>query len=515
MSAPFADRIDQLEAEIKARPAGGDPGTARAELALLALLALIDPPLAATVDVVDQTRALSSSYDPWTVEIVDPHTGRSGCAGQRAFRRSRASIRVVVAGRQSGKTHAAAEEVVRVILERPGTDSCLLMPTYKSAKGAKKHVERALEPLGSLVRWKENDNCWVFPNGALLYVRTADDKTGVPTRGLTLDGVLWADEASFIPSTAWDAAIFALGAVPDPVAIVTTTARGRKGSWVFDLALEAEEDEGIEFFRFRTTDSPHHNPEFVARTRRLAGKAKADEELDAVFLGDSEAPFRPEDIETAFARPSIPLRGTQLTLGIDLAKKKDYTVLTLLNEFGEAHVLGRWRHVDWPDTERRIVEVAQAHGALCVVDEGHGGGYGGNMRDYLERALGKDRVFAVRTGNRGTKGQILELLSQEFEHGRIIVAGSIHATQLRHELTFFPAPERHNDGGVERLVYRGAISEDGEHDDCVLSLGLAKWGQVHGWEPVADPTAGDFSEFATDEMRGAAADAGGYGGFGA
>ena len=428
-------------------------------------------------------RALLSGYSPWSMLLE-----AGGCAGQRAFCRSQASIRVLVAGRQSGKTHAAAEEVVRLILARPETESCLLMPTYKSTKGALKHLRRALKPLGSLVKWKEVDKCFEFPNGAVLYVRTADDKTGVPTRGLTMDGVLWIDEASFVPRSAWDAAQNTLAAVQDPRVIVTTTARGRRGSWVFELAKEAQTDDGIDFFRFRTTDSPHHNPSFVARLRRLQGKVKADEELDAIFSGDSEAPFRPEDIERAFKSQAIPIRGEQRTLGIDLAKKKDWTVITLINEFGEAWVVGRWQHVAWPDTEERIVRLATAHDALCVVDIGHGGGYGGTMFDYLERKLGKGRVLAVRTGNTGVKGQILELLMGDFEHGRIqIEASGKNAEELRHELTFFPAADRRTVAGVELLVYAGPADGDDDHDDCVISLALAKHGQVHGWDDYRKP----------------------------
>src|SRR5690606_2134665 len=39
---------------------------------------------------------------------------------QRRFHGCAAPIRTIVAGRQSGKTHAAAEEVVRIMLRRPG-----------------------------------------------------------------------------------------------------------------------------------------------------------------------------------------------------------------------------------------------------------------------------------------------------------------------------------------------------------------------------------------------------------
>ena len=128
--------------------------------------------------------ALPRPYEPWWA--------------QKRFHRSRAPIRCVVAGRQSGKTHAAAEEVVRIMLARPGTESCLLMPTYRSTKAALRHLKRALKPLGRKARWKAVDKCFELFNGSLLYVRTADDKEGVPTRLLLSIILFFPSHCSFL-----------------------------------------------------------------------------------------------------------------------------------------------------------------------------------------------------------------------------------------------------------------------------------------------------------------------------
>ena len=470
-------------------------------------------------------RAFVSDHEPWSVELD------GGVAGQRAFLRSTASVRVIVAGRQSGKTHQAAEAVIRLILARPGTESCLLMPNYKSTKGALRHLKRALEPIAHLVTWKEVDKCYVFANGATLYLRTADDKSGVPTRGLTLDGVLWVDEASFVPRSAWDAAQATQTAVADPKAIVTTTARGRR-SWVFDLCLSAEGDPEVEYFRFRSTDSPHVNQEFVERLRRRLGRLIADEELDAIFLGDTDVPFHPDDIARAFGgeggRRKLPIRGERMTIGLDLAKRRDYTVVTLMNEFGEAWILERIREDTfgrdrfWPRAQRRIVEHAEAHAASVVLDVGHGGGFGGYMHDALVEALGAPRVFGVKTGNVKIKAQLVEALIGDFENARVSISDGPHAEDLHRELTYFPRPERRNEGGVELLVYKGPPEDGDEHDDTVISLALARWGRDNAWDDARpDPLKGDFGAFASANRGSksnpakAGAKPQGLGGFGA
>lgn len=402
---------------------------------------------------------------------------------QRKFHRSAAPIRCVVAGRQAGKTHAAAEEVVRIILSRPGTESCLLMPTYKSTKAALRHLRRAVALLGKRVRWKEVDKCFVFPNQAVLYVRTAEDKEGVPTRGLTVDGVLWVDEAGYVPRAAWEAARLTQTAVKAPRVVITGTPCGRNWLWEEWQAGRPgpKRNKLNESFRFRSVDSPYCNPEFVADLKRKLGAKKAMQELNAQFLGDAGAAFGHEDVQALFAE-RLPLRGKERSLGVDLAKEKDFTVCTLMNEFGEAWLLGRWQHVAWPDTERRITDLALAHEALVVLDLGHGGGYGGAMADYLERTLGPGRVLGIRTGNIGIKAQLCEALVADVENHRLRIERGDLTEHLRHELAFFES-HREAIGGVERVRYHGPEGEgEDDHDDCVISLALANWGRLHGWE---------------------------------
>lgn len=437
-----------------------------------------------------------SAYQPWWA--------------QRQLHRSRALIRVIVAGRQSGKTHAAAEEVVRLMLKRPGSQSCLLMPTYKSTKGPERHLRRALRGiLGSegakSWTWRAVDKLFRLANGAELYIRTADDREGVPTRGLTIDGVLWVDEAAYVPRDAFDAARFTQAAVADPRVIITTTPSGR--NWVyeeFERGIDGpKRSQASESFRFRSLDSPYCNAQFVEELKQRVGTRRALQELNAEFLGDANAAFDPDDIAAIFV-PTIKLRGTQNSIGLDLGKEQSYTCATLMNEFGEAWVLDRFRHVKWPDQEARAVQLAEEHRALVVVDEGHGGGYGGTMADYLEAKLGKARVLRVKTGNIGMKAQLVETAMSDVENRRVRVQADELGMRLRHELTFFEA-HRQVVAGVERWRYHGpqakaegddpdAEEEDDDvRDDCVISFVLANHGRVHGWEP--DPGDGGLATF--------------------
>lgn len=431
---------------------------------------------------------VTRDYEPWW--------------GQRLVHRSLAPIRVIVAARQVGKTVCAAREVVRIMLARPGSTSCLLMPVKGATVGPIKHLRAALESaLGPEDgRWDffSSDHYFRLWNGAELYVRTCDTEArrGLPTRGLTLDGVLWVDEAAYVPRTAWEAARLTLAAVADPKVIVTTTPCGR--NWVYEEfqagAGAAAKRPGAmnESFRFRSTQSPFCNPQFIEDTRKRLGAKRALQELEAVFLGDGGSVFPQDQVDKLLPGAAMAFRGAQMTIGLDLAKEKDYTVATLMNELGEAWLLWRVRHVAWPDQETRLVEYAQMHKALVVVDVGHGGGYGGTMSDYLRRALGDVRVLEVRTGNRGVKAQVVETLCADMEAGRLRMDAGDEVEVVRNELLFF-AGARHVVGGTEMWTYGSAgsqpdaplpgVGEMEDHDDCVISLALANWGRLHGWEP--------------------------------
>jgi phage terminase large subunit-like protein len=353
-------------------------------------------------------------------------------------------------------------------------------------------------PLGG--RWSETRGELALRNGHVVSVRSADRPDAI--RGLTLDTALWVDEAPLVSRQAWDAAQGCLVAAAAPRVLLTGTPKGRTG-WLFELWRQRDAE--VARFRFRSGDSPVANPAVIARLRASYGALAAAQELDAVFTDDRSQPFPPDAVDRFLVADALPFRGARRSLGLDLAKQKDFTVCTLMNEFGEAWVLGRWRHVAWPDTEARVVRLAEEHEALVVIDVGHGGGFGGALHDYLVRALGKARLLPVRTGNLGVKAELIETLSADVEHGRLRAerAGP-HADQLRHELLWFAATRRVS-AGVERITYEGPAGEE-EHDDCVLSLALANWGRLHGWS--APPRRSRLSSFAKKgkmEARGGGA----------
>ncbi len=417
-------------------------------------------------------RLLSTRYRPWWA--------------QRLASRSSAETRVVVGGRQIGKTLWAAQETLRVACAQPGSFSAVLAPTYQIAQTAIARLKEVAKEVPG-VTWKEQKKTFVLDNGSVIAVFSAD--RGESVRGPTIDGVLWVDEGAKVAEAAYHAALGALGAGNGRV-IVTTTPVGKNWVWK-EFTSEAA---GNASFRFRAFDSPHTNRERVARVRAKMSVELAAQEYDAVFVDDLLLAF--SDTSRLFVA-SFPDRSAERDLrpviGLDLGKEQDWLVAMHMNRHGEARIVARFRHRSWADTLPGLTALAKTYDALVVVDHGAGGGYGGVVKDHLERD--GVAVLPIKTAVVGTKARLIEQLRADVQWERVHVLDpdDEHTRQLRHELSVFQALKRVHHG-QELMVYEGPQLE-GEHDDCVISLALANWGRLHGHAPGDEDAVVDLGAF--------------------
>ena len=399
-------------------------------------------------------QALLSDFDPWW--------------GQRLVLRSPASWRVLVAARQVGKSFLSVQLTLRVALERPGTKSVLLVPTLRHARQPTALLRAAAEPLPG-VRWNATDRRLRFPNGSVWEVYSAEREGS--TRGLTIDGLLWADEAALIPLRAWNEILPAAGHAQK---LLTTTPAGK--NWVFDEFLSR--DPQHESFRFRSEDSPHVNHEEVARTRASMTPEFAAQEFDAEFVDGLILAF--PDTRGLFVTQLPDRADPANVLGIDLGKEQDWTVVTLLNQFAEGQILGRWQHTDWPTTTGRILDLIRAHDVRVVcVDKAQVGSYVADELRRLQRRgdLPLREVIAFETFSVSKKADLVERTRADVQHLRLKLLENDHSDQLRYELARFQGIKRVSQG--REYTSYGCPAGRGEHDDCVISLCLANWARAH------------------------------------
>jgi phage terminase large subunit-like protein len=385
---------------------------------------------------------------------------------QRLAMRSSARLRVIVAGRQAGKTALSAFLVLRRAFERPRSESALLVPALRWGEAALQRLREVVDGIPG-VRWKEQKRRLVLPNGAFVELFSADRGEG--PRGRTITGTYWIDEAARVDEDAYRSGSPTQIATQAPTTIVTSTPVGKGWLW---HEFTSEEPTNARF-RFRSEDSPFTDKDEIARQRRAMTRELAAQEFDAVFVDDLLLAF--PDVSRLFVK-AFPDRSREKdlhhVLGVDLAKEQDWVVCTLMNRYGEARIVGRWRRVAWPQTEREVVAMARAFDATVVLDAGVNGGPGSYLKDALvEHGV---RVLPINTGVLHTKHQLVEQCRGDVQWERIHVLENAYTEQLRHEFTLFQGVR-----GKEVTTWEG-LQVRGEHDDCVISLCLANWGRFKG-----------------------------------
>lgn len=413
------------------------------------------------------TVAIVSDYKPWSA--------------QRHLHASKAKFKVMVSGRGVGKTHCAAHEGINAVLaEAPGAEGGVLAPTYRHAAQAASKLARMARVIPGAA-WHETRKELSLPGGRKILVFSADRKEET-VRGPSLVW-LWIDEGAFVKVEAVKAAMPALRAGRARL-LVTTTPAGK--NWVWEWWQEAPKKPDMARFRFRSKDSPYVDQQVMALSRSLMSPEAAAQEFDAEFVDNLLLAF--PNSARLFVREGFKARHPlgQCWLGVDLARKDDWSVLTLMNEWGETWVRDRWQESSagevagefWRRTYSRIRDTAKDTGATVVIDTGGAGGAVGEVIAEQLRAEGIE-VLEVRTNVQGTKAQVVEQARNDAEFGRFAIACGEHTDQLAYELGRFQGLRKPAHHGQTVITYEGP-QLPGEFDDCVISLCLANWGRSRG-----------------------------------
>lgn len=417
---------------------------------------------------------------------------------------------MLVAGRGAGKTHAAAKELLDLVLAAPaGSEAAVLAPTLTHAEAA----QRALKEIGAAlpgVDWRKAERRMLLPGNRSIKVFHGEHKHKT-MKGPSLVA-LWVDEGALLAEEAFMAATPTLRSMKvETRLVVTTTPLGKNWCWkLFEEAGSPECEGKMERFRFRSTDSPYADQFTIEQNRRVMSPEFFAQEYLAEFVDSLLLVFPDRAGLFVDAFSVTPKPSARKWLGVDLGglgapERSDWTVCTLEDEHHQAEIVGRWKKGadgmpsgdDYlPEQDRRIIDLAKRHGAMVVLDVG---GAGGTIGARLARDLRADHqvpVLEVKMNVVGTKGQIVEHLKADVAWKRIRVLKNQHTDQLDHEMSRFQ--------GVQKVVHGQPIMTyegpqiAGEHDDCVSSLALANWGRV------ADETPEDTGDGALASLRPAA-----------
>jgi hypothetical protein len=321
-----------------------------------------------------------------------------------------------------------------------------LAPTYSQAKIAYRRAKRMFGPMCS---HNDSDLPLSFRNGSVWWFKTAEKPDNLYGEDV---GSAVFDEFTRAREDAWFALRSTITATQGPVRFIGNV-KGR--GWGYQLARRAEAGEPNWAYHKITADHA-----IAAGVLTQSEVDDAERSLpDYVFRelyhcepsDDGGNPFGLQHIAACVGDMGDP--ESCVGLGVDLARKVDWTVCIGLDDTGCVCVFDRWQRVPWADTRSRLGRLL-GHTSALVDATGVGDPVVEEMvRDGMNV---EPFVFTPKSKQQLMEGLAVAIQSREvtFPDGPIRVELEQFEYQQRGAHWYYSAP-------------------DGMHDDCVMALALA------------------------------------------
>lgn len=391
---------------------------------------------------------------------------------------SDARFRLLRAGRRWGKTQLAAHEVIMAALAKPDQ---MVWWVSNSDKNVRRGYRAVLKQLPRELLTVDppsenaNDRILRFANGSQIEMYTAGTPDSLAGEGVNF---LVVDEAALIPEHVWFQLLRPTLSDTRGRALIISTPRGR--NWFWKMCQRGDRGGIYESFHFPSSSSPYTDDEEIEDARDTLPDLIFRQEYLAEFVANAASMFTvDEDIITHLHPPE-----GNVVLGIDLAKKQDWTVISGCNAVTRAPcVFERLNETSWPIQEERIRETVydlehdpNVESVTVVIDST---GVGDVVFDHLDDA-GLD-VIPVNFGSGLQKERMVRLLAAELEHKRAYII-----PEMVEEFEHYEYKVSDKTG---RYQFEASIG----HDDMVSAKLLEMWGVIHEappdvqvWDPLED-----------------------------
>jgi len=365
-------------------------------------------------------------------------------------------------GRRWGKSLAGVTELAKYSWENPEDPSWWVSPTYRQAR---KPFNLVLDKFAGAIdsHKASEERSVVWKSGGRSEFVSAEKYENLRVRGA---GLMVVDEAAFVARVAWEQVLRPMLTDTMGRLLALGTPKGKGGSWFWELWCRGNDPAEADYasFHFPTSSSPYIADEEVAEAQRTLPEDVFAQEYLAAFLDDAAGVFR--NVRACIAGELTgPTPGSRYVMGVDLARKRDFTVCVVI-DVATMHVVAfeRFNQISWKVQGERVASLARRYGAPVLMDST---GVGAPIVEMVrDRGV---RVDEMMFNNR-TKQQLIENLAVAIEHRSVtfpdipVLIDELDAYQ--YEIT------------KTHLVRYAA--PDGYHDDAVIALALAVWEADHG-----------------------------------
>jgi phage FluMu gp28-like protein len=258
----------------------------------------------------------------------------------------------VVAGRQSGKTALAIQQSIFWAAKKSNVMVYWISPTQSQVgKVYKQLLEMVVQtPLIKSYKGSMGDTEIIFNNGSIIKFRSAAQEDSL--RGETIDYLI-IDEGAFIKETVFNEILLPMLNVRGRKCLVISTPKGK--NWFFRQYQRGKAGEQeYKSFKFTSMDNPYASKVVIDIAKDNLPSALFNQEYLGEFL-DSSAIF--ENInELAILDSLKPLQGGAYWMGVDIALKDDYTVITVIDKDNNVVWYDRFNQVTAPQLKQRLID---------------------------------------------------------------------------------------------------------------------------------------------------------------
>lgn len=385
---------------------------------------------------------------------------------QRIVHEDKHLYKVIVAHRRFGKTTLAINELIKHALENPNSRYWYIAPTYRQAKTIALRTLKEYLPQEYIEKKNEQDLTFELVNGSEIALKGAENADSL--RGAGLQGIV-LDEVQEIDKEVWEAIISPMLADTDGWAIFLGTPKGRNFFFeIYNRGLSKEFKQWTSFkWSIEQTQHLGHTKfgkNKIEQKKQGVTESTFREEWLAEFLEGAGTVFRgiKKIIGPRLAQGGLtPEWGSSYQMGVDLARLRDWTVLTVVNHKMEVVYWERFQQLDWEAQKYKILAVSDTYHHCPIILDATG--LGDPIYMDLLRMGGNVRPYKISSASQ--KKDLIENLQIRIEQRQIQIPKEDQIIQELEAFTFKVT-------AANRTVYQ---SPSGFHDDCIISLALAIW----------------------------------------
>ena len=362
---------------------------------------------------------------------------------------------ISVIGRQFGKTTMAENMAIYWALNNSNTTIFWVSPTNTQSQKVYTEIVNAIVESDCIKSRKMpmGNTQIVFKNGSQILFRSAESEDSL--RGPSVDYMI-LDEAAFIKKETFEIILLPMLGVRGKKCFICTTPKGK--NWIYDYYCKSKDNPKWASFRYSTYDSPFANENIINMFRENMAPTLFKQEIEAEFV-DSASVFNNISEVMVLNKTDEPTPNTSYYAGIDIGLINDASVLSIIDNNGNLINYFRWNRVESPELIQHIVDLEKKWKFRKIWIENNNQG----LTIYQELKRKINNIDDINTNSK-TKPEMINNLIHLFNMKQLKL---IKDEYLRIELEAFIFKQN----GNSNIKF---MADNGFHDDCVMSLAIAR-----------------------------------------